>query len=323
MATLEEVATLLSKLEPNLKKKEINIIQWEISPEMIASWNCLNPEFPRHKAMDCAINTIRFFEIIKQDTAEQLSRKLNIEQHGFDNDYTLELINQYLKTGLNDREFKYHHTLHNIIINYDWRNKIKQLIRPGYATICIGSRKTSSHMFVIWVLDNGQIAFIDPQQHQYYGDDESVDTFIESEKYIFLSFVQYTGKARELDAEISKEYQVKKVKPDKDGHISKKRRLNTPPLQTQPQPQPPSRRRISSRRISSRHLSSRRRAPTPAVPPIQSRPISSSTSSATRRARRPPGLPSPDRSRGLKKRNRKIKKSNRKIKKSNRKIKKN
>ena len=49
----------------SILSRKTKLLQFEIKPDAIENWRCLNPHIPRHEANDCAIQSLNFLQIIK------------------------------------------------------------------------------------------------------------------------------------------------------------------------------------------------------------------------------------------------------------------
>ena len=49
----------------SILSRKTKLLQFEIKPNAIENWRCLNPHIPRAEAKDCAIQSLTFLQVIK------------------------------------------------------------------------------------------------------------------------------------------------------------------------------------------------------------------------------------------------------------------
>ena len=193
-------------------RSRYKLIKWKLDLKQLIKWRCLDETFPRERAADCAINSLRFFNLLDRETAEKIAKQKNLRRVGTDRDEIMSLFLDIASPKIKNNSVKES----TYDINDRTMKKLTEELSPNFATIIAVYQLTNEGKWVnghslIAAVHDSNLVFIDPQQMIAYLTTESVANMIK--KYTHFSvYFELSKKAHKKPSSSSSEKQTKQTK---------------------------------------------------------------------------------------------------------------
>jgi|LauGreDrversion4_2_1035121.scaffolds.fasta_scaffold48437_3 hypothetical protein len=165
--------------------REPYLFQIEVDLDKIQSWECLQKNFSRNKAQDCAINVLHLLNIIQDRlSAEEIASFKNITKSGTTPAEIIEYITKYINK--HDARKYIVDKCEEVEVNtrsYEkWLSNLSIYLKPNHATIfnmflTKTRAKSIGHSILAYMTNDKQLYFLDPQQEKILNVTDIMDMF--------------------------------------------------------------------------------------------------------------------------------------------------
>jgi hypothetical protein len=177
----------------SILSRKTKLLQFEIKPDAIENWRCLNPHIPRHEAKDCAIQSLTFLQIIKDRKLAEYYADIAHKKGGVF--LETETIPMFIYNNHPDN-YEAIFVLHNFWGNkpFDkWYKILDKKLKQGHATILNAwytkNNKRGGHAFVIGKDRTNTLYAWDPQQHLFLPGYDGLHKYFSDQNYDQMAYI--------------------------------------------------------------------------------------------------------------------------------------
>ena len=189
------------------------LMKWKIEQSDLDKWTRLDQHCTKSNAVDCAINTSAFLNILDRDTAEKLAREKNILHNPT---YGSELMQLFYNEYVRNTRRNPNTIMKEIPLDHQLLNPLIQMLGPNHGTMINFNRHNSiGHSMIAAVSKDNQLVLIDPQQMELFVGNETIVPFLVREKFVSFSLYFITREKRvrnETEIQLRKQTTDRKTK---------------------------------------------------------------------------------------------------------------